>query len=249
MPLRYSFYTPQGNRKDVFFVLWKGFAVDAGTWEPLASMNEATVAEDIAPLLAQLQQAGTAELQQHHDCTIMQLQRAMVQALKKREGNNVLDRAAQALVRIETLTFARLFGDRLDLTARAYRSGRPACRTFAFVTTQMFYEKVFPKTRLQRLAHSVGVGARQQRRILAVSAHVREGVHAGETVYVLTTKKSYLRRQNRVVSTQPEHLELRIACSVRYSKNGNRKNLTIRGAVLSLRAKEWAQVHRYLPPW
>ena len=45
VPLRYSFYTPQGNRKDVYFVLWKGFAADAGTWEPMSSLNEATVAD------------------------------------------------------------------------------------------------------------------------------------------------------------------------------------------------------------
>lgn len=41
-------------------MLWKGFPASAGTWEPMAGMNDATVAEDIEPLLARLQEAGVA---------------------------------------------------------------------------------------------------------------------------------------------------------------------------------------------
>lgn len=252
VPLACSYFTPEGNRKDVFFVLWRGFPQSAGTWEPLDNFNEATLVQDIGPLLAQLRVDGRAELQQHHDCTLLGLQRAIAHALKKRQGDGVLDRGVRALARVETLTYARLFGERLGLLAQACRSGRPDCRTFAFVTTTMFYDKVFPKTRLQRLAHSVGSGRQQQRRILAVMARVREGHdHAGETVFVLTTKKSYLRVQNRVISTRHEQLDMRIECTVRYSTRSvaPRNNLMIRGALLALNAREWAKVHKYLPQW
>eukprot|EP01043_Picozoa_sp_COSAG02_P094672 COSAG02_NODE_31090_length_539_cov_1.072727_1_plen_140_part_10 len=132
-------------------MLWRGFAQSDGTWEPLSSLNEHTLADDIIPLLQRLRDEGAKELQQHHTCTLKQVHCGMQRALRFREGDGALDRGIQMLLRIESLTFKRLFGERLDLLARTCRSGRPSCRSYSFSNTSQFYYTVFPKMRLQQL--------------------------------------------------------------------------------------------------
>ena len=230
-----------------YFVRYAGYADTLCGWEPRGSLNAATISEDVLPLEERLQRDGEAELREHHVATCRGVQRELQKVLKRREGASASDLNIVAMWRVERLTFQRLFGDRLDLLARANRTGPAGCRTFLFATTASFYHAMFPCTSLQRLATVMRSG---RRRILAVTAEVNAGVFKDEIVYVMTENKVYLMNKNRIVRMRSDTYTVLMPCVVRYSRAAvTTRNLRMAGACLELKTHQWQVAQRALPLW
>jgi hypothetical protein len=249
VPLQLLALTGRGKLVVRYFVRYAGFADSACGWEPRASMNAATIEEDVLTLEARLRAGDANELQQHRVMALRCVEREVVKVLKRREGASVLDQNVVALCRIEPLTFQRLFGERLELlVSRLERTGPPTRRTYLLRTTTSFYATVFPCTALRRLAP---VLQSKSRRILAVTARVNDAHRlAGEIVFVMTERDVYVLRTNRVIAMTCDCYTIQTQITLRFSRHTDTsRNLRITGAVMQLKPRHWQVALRALPRW
>jgi hypothetical protein len=254
-------YSAAGGAQLMYFVKWIGYSLAEGTWEPASAFPAANPvhAIDIVPLQARVKRQGEVELAEHHEETVLRLQARLRQVLKDREGRNMLDRGAQAKVRINQLTVEYLFSKRLDMLARNKRKGQPSgVRSWTFRDMASFYTLVWPHVRLRQLGWqnarrpSGSVDHRllvDDRIVLVCSARVLPShALAGEIVYVISGDRCFLRLRRSIVRIAHQHLEMRQPLTVTFSAKTTKANFTMRGNPAKFDRAEWAVVEAALPP-
>ena len=249
-----KFLSITGAMKTVYYVLWRGFAAAEATWEPRSSFDREAIEQDVVPLENALERDAQEELEEHHRLTLADTQAKLQRAVRLREGEGAADRHISAFISINPLTARRLFGARLDVVPPKHlrrRTGRPKCRTWAFTTTAAFYHFVFPCTQLRRVAH-LGERHSGERMLLATTASVHSGALAGEDVFVLATQGEdrvaiWSRLGNKTTVVLTTTISPKVEATAKYSSV--RRSLRLRGALMCVDEREWAQVRKYMPRW